>query len=130
MLEVDKDKVRYASGGVAVTPANLNTTDPRSASGAFYITVTAGNADVVPAAKSAVPNSVELARKVITENALANSIGYPGEWKTLVYTVRERPACVMIDASSAVCHFGSATTDVTEACGAFQFAQIEKGLVV
>lgn len=124
MLELDKDKVRYVSGGTAYVPANLRGDDPHPASGSFYV-----GPDVTIAAKSAVPNSVELARKFFTEDALTDSIGYPGAWDPCVYSVRTRPAAVVVDASSVVGHFGSATADVT-GYAVLQFAQFDKGLVI
>ncbi len=128
MLEVDKDKARWAddASGTAFTPANLRSDDPNAASGNFRIMEGAG---VVAAAKSAVPNSVELARKDFLEDALANTIGYPGAWDTVVYSIRTRPMCVLVDASSIVGHFGSATALLTGYC-VLQFAQFSKTLVV
>ncbi len=128
MLEVDKDKVRYAddASGTAFTPANLRTDDPHSANGSFLIMEGAG---VVATAKSAVPNSVELARKDFLEDVLADTLGYPGTWDTVIYSIRNRSPMVLIDASSCVLHFGSGTALMT-AYYVFQFAQFPKALVV
>ena len=126
MLEVDKDKARYDSGGTAYVPANLRTDDPNTASGSFYIMEGAG---IVAAAKSAVPNSVELARKDFTEDALADTLGYPGAWDPVIYSICSRPPCVLVDASSIVGHSGAATA-VTTGYGCLQFAQFDKDLVV
>ena len=128
MLEVDKDKARYAddASGTAFVPANLRTDDPHSANGSFLIMEGAG---VVANAKSAVPNSVELARKDFLEDALADTLGYPGTWDTVIYTIRNRPPCVLVDASSCLLHFGSATALLT-GYYAFQFAQFPKAIVV
>ncbi len=126
MLEVDKDKARYSSGGTTFVPANLRSDDPNAANGTFSIMEGAG---IVAAAKSAVPNTVELARKDFLENELADTIGYPGTWDTVVYSVRTRPMCVLIDASSIVGHFGSAAALMTGYC-VLQFAQFDKTLVV
>ncbi len=128
MLEVDKDKVRFAddASGTIYTPANLRTDDPNSASGDFLIMEGSG---VVATAKSAVPNSVELGRKYFLEDALANTIGYPGTWDTVVYSINSRPACVLIGPSSCVLHFGSGTALMT-AYYVFQFAQFPKALAV
>ena len=123
MLELDKDKVRYTSGGTAYVPANLRGDDNNSASGSFYV-----GPDVTIAAKSAVPNSVEFARKFYLEDALADTIGYPGAWEACVYSARNRPIAVLIDAASIVGHFGSATADVT-GYAVLQFAQFDKALV-
>lgn len=128
MLEVDKDKARFADdgSGTAFVPANLRTDDPHSASGAFLIMEGSG---VVASAKSAVPNSVELARKDFIEDTLTNTIGYPGTWDTVIYSIRNRPLCVLVDASSCVLHFGSGTALMT-GYYVFQFAQFPKALVV
>ena len=125
MLELDKDKVRYTSGGTAYVPANLRGDDLNSASGAGFFV----GADVTIAAKSAVPNSVEFARAFFIEDAIADSLGYPGAWNTTVYSARTRPIAVLIDASSIVGHFGAATADVT-GYAALQFAQFSKTLIV
>lgn len=124
MLEVDKDKVRYSSGGTAYVPANMRGDDPNAASGSFYV-----GPDVTIAAKSAVPNTVELARQFFTEDALADTIGYPGGWNTLVYSARTRQMIVVVDAASIVGHFGAATADVT-GYAVLQFAQFDKALVI
>lgn len=110
MLELDKAKQRYASGGTAFAPENLNGLDRASFNGSAYV---AGGSDIVAAAKSAVPNSVELARRMWTEDALADTIGYPGAWDTEVYSVHRRPMAVLVDASSIVAQVGSATADMT-----------------
>lgn len=128
MLEVDKDKVRFAddASGTIYTPANLRTDDPHSATGNFLIMEGSG---VVATAKSAVPNSVELGRKNFIEDALTNTLGYPGTWDTVVYSINSRPACVLIGPSSCVLHFGSGTALMT-GYYAFQFAQFPKALAV
>lgn len=126
MLECDKGKARYTSGGTAFVPANLRSDDPNAANGSFFIVAGAG---IVTAAKSAVPDSVELARQFYIEDALADSIGYPGAWNTLVYSIRNRAPCVLVDASSIVGHFGAATADVV-GYGTLEFAQFPKTLVI
>ncbi len=125
MLEIDKDKVRYLSGGNSYVPANLRGDDVNSANGSFFV-----GADVTLATKSAVPNSVELARKDYIEDALANTIGYPGAWATAVYDINKRPPICLIDASSIVGHCGSASANDTTGYAVLQFAQFNKSLVV
>ena len=110
MLEMDKEIIRFASGGTAVTPENLNGLDRNAHSGAAYIS---GGSDVVAATKSAVPDSVELARRVYTEDALTDSIGYPGGWNATVYDVHQNQVAVATDASAFVLHAGSAAADLT-----------------
>ena len=124
MLEVDKDKARYSSGGTAFVPANLRTDDPHAAIGTFYV-----GTDITTGAKTAVPGSVELARKAWLEDALADTLGYPGAWDPVVYSVAKRPPTVLLDASSICCHHGAATADSTD-YGVLQFAQFDKSLAV
>ena len=126
MLEVDKGKVRYVSGGTTYAPANLRSDDPNSPNGTFKIVQGAG---IVTAAKSAVPDTVELARKSFTENTLADTLGYPGAWETQVYSIRRDAPCVIIDAGSIVGHFGASGADLV-GYGTLQFAQFDKALVV
>jgi hypothetical protein len=123
MLELDKDKVRYVSGGTAFTPANLRGDDPSAANGSFYV-----GTDIVSAAKSAVPNSVELARLSLTEDVITTSTGASNASRA-IYNVKARPMAVLVDASSALCHHGVATADAGS-YGVFQFAQFSKTLVV
>ena len=85
MIEVDMAKKRYSSGGTAFTPRNMHGQAPASWNGVAYV-----GADVTTAAKTAVPDSVELARKNYTEDALADTIGYPGAWAAEVYSARNR----------------------------------------
>ena len=122
MLEMDKEKIRFASGGTAVTPENLNGLDRESHTGSAYIS---GASDVVAAAKSAVPDSVELARAFFTEDALTDSIGYPGGWNTTVYDVHQNPMAVAVDAAALVGHAGAATADLT-GYGTLAWAQFAK----
>ncbi len=125
MLECDKLIVRYTSGGTAYVPANLRGDDNNSANGSFFV-----GPDVTAATKSAVPDSVELGRKDYTEDALANTIGYPGAWATAVYDVNKRPAICLLDAASILCHLGSASAADTTGYCILQFAQFNKSLVV
>lgn len=124
MLEADKGKKRYSSGGTAFVPANLNGEDPRSFNGVAY-TVTA---DIVAAAKSAVPDSVELYRAQVVEDAQATPAAADASIAA-AYSARTHPFIVLTDASSFVVHHGATTADVNS-YGNFQFAQFDKGLVV
>ena len=123
-LTVDKLIVRYASGGTAYVPANLRGDDKHSAVGTFYVQST----DLVPAAQSAGAGCIELARQDFLEDTLDPTIGFPGEWKTQVYSIRERPPCAIIGVGSIVCQFGAAS-DQPLAYGALEFAQFDSNLV-
>ncbi len=126
MLEIDKDKVRWAddASGTLYVPANMRSDDNNTAVGDYRV-----GTDVVAAGKSAVPNSVELARKFITEDSLADTLGYPGAWASTIYSIADRPPMVLVDASSIIVHFGNNGTDCA-GYGALQFAQFDKNLVV
>lgn len=110
MLEVDMAKLRYSSGGTAFTPRNMHAQAPHSWNGPAYV---CGSSDVVALAKSAVPDSVELARRFFTEDALADTIGYPGAWQSEVYNVKSQPMLVTYGVSSIIGHVGSASADMT-----------------
>lgn len=126
MLEADKDKKRYSSGGTAFVPANLRGDDPHSFNGVAYVCA----ADVVPLAKSAVPNSVELWRGGVTEDAQATPDGAAAALGGKAeYSIRNNPFIVLVDASAFVVHHGTTTADVNS-YGNFQFAQVEKGLLI
>lgn len=108
MLEIDTAQKRYSSGGTAFVPRNMHGQSPQSWNGVAYV-----GPDVTIAAKTAVPNSVEFARAFFIEDAIADSLGYPGSWNTTVFSCKTRPMFVTYGASSLVGHFGSATADVT-----------------
>lgn len=124
MLEWDKDKKRWSSGGTAFVPANMRGDDYRSANGVFYV-----GTDITAAAKSAVPNSVELARRQLSEDAVTDPTTGKMQMDPIIYSCMQRPIVVGIDASSLVVHFGAATADL-KGFGVLQFAQFEKGLVI
>ena len=124
MIEIDKDLKRYSSGGTAFVPANMRGDDPRSANGVFYV-----GTDVTVAAKSAVPASVELARKSLGEDAVTDPTTGKLQYDPIIYSAKQRPIFVMTDASSIVFHFGAGTADLN-GYGVLQFAQVEKAMVV
>lgn len=118
-IVLDTGGKRFASGGTLTTPGNLNS---QSAAGSFagqcYI---AGAADVVPAAKTA--SAKELGHIDWLEDALANTIGYPGAWERDVWNVRRSAQPVAHGASSFIAHIGSASADMTGYARA-EFAQL------
>lgn len=123
LLEWDKAKKRYSSGGTAFTPANMRGDDPASFNGAAYV-----GTDITALAKSAVPNSVELARRQIIEDAVTDP--NTGKWQAdpVLYSCQNRPIVVSVDASSLLVHFGAGTADLN-GFGVLQFAQFAKGLI-
>lgn len=126
MLEADKDKARYNSGGTLFVPTNLRGDDPRTFSGVAYVCA----ADIVANAKSAVPNSVELWRGGVTEDAQATpDAAAAANGGNATYSIRVNPFIVLTDVSSFVVHHGATTADANS-YGNFQFAQVEKGLLI
>ncbi len=126
MLELDKAKNRENTGGTAFVPENLNGSDANSFNGSAFV---GGASDIVPLAKSAVPDSVELGRRDFLEDALANTIGYPGAWDVEVYSVHRRPMAVGLDTCSLVGHAGAGTAQPV-GYGVLQFAQVPKSYIV
>jgi hypothetical protein len=124
MLEADMDKKRWSSGGTAFVPEQMNgaATDATAANGTFY---TIEGSDIVVAAKSAVPASVELARKVLTEDALADPAGAMFAHDKL-FSIMERIPVFGNTPSSLVVHFG-ASADIT-GYATLQFAQFDANL--
>lgn len=124
MLEVDMDKKRWSSGGTVFVPEQMNgaASSATPANGTFY---TIEGSDIVAAAKSAVPASVELARKTLTEDALANAAGYMFAHDKL-FSIKERVPAIGLTPSSLVVHFG-ASADIT-GYGALEFAQFDSAL--
>lgn len=122
MLEVDKDLKRYSSGGTAYVLANLRGDDPNSFNGAAYV-----GTDVTVAAKSAVPNSVELFRGTVVEDAQATPAAADATI-AFQYSARVNPTIVTVDASSILLHHGAATADVSS-YGSLQVIQFPKALI-
>ena len=126
MLEADMDKVRYTSGGTVYVPEQMNkaATSADAAAGTFR---TIEGSDIVTAGKSAVPASVELARIVQIENAMADTLGYPGGWNNEVFNVRNRTPVILTNPGSLCAHFGADSGDPT-GYAVLQFAQFPTAL--
>lgn len=122
MLEVDKGKKRYSSGGTAFTPANLRGDSPRSFNGAAYV-----GTDITALAKSAVPLSVELRRGILVEDAQATPAAADAAI-AFDFDIRRHITAVLVDASSLVLHHGATTADVNS-YGNLQFAQVDKAML-
>lgn len=122
MLELDKAKNRYSSGGTAFTMENLNGSDKNSFNGSAYV-----GTDITAAAKSAVPDSIELARKSLTEDAVTDPTTGKLAYDPVLYCCKTRPIAVIHDASSALVHFGAGTADLN-GYGVLQLAQIDDAL--
>jgi hypothetical protein len=126
MLEVDMDKARYTSGGTVYVPEQLNgaATSGPAANGVFY---TIEGSDIVAAAKTAVPASVEVIRQTLSEDAIGDPAGGSLGGLPALYDVRRDGPLGMVTPGSILVHFGSATADVT-GYGQLQFAQFATGL--
>jgi len=111
VLEADMDKARWSSGGTVYVPEQMNNaaTSAGAANGTFY---TIEGSDVVAAAKSAVPASIELARKVFSEDAIGDPAGAQMGIERL-FSARDNFPVAINTPGSLLLHFGSATADVT-----------------
>ena len=125
MLEADMDKVRYASGGQAYVPEQMNkaATSADAANGTFR---TIESADIVAAAKSAVPASVELARKVYSEDIVTDPIAGMMS-KEPLFTTKQQTPVILTNPGSLLIHFG-ASADMT-GYASLDFAQLSATLV-
>lgn len=126
LLELDMAKKRYSSGGTVYVPRQLNgaATSAAAANGTFY---TIEGSDIVAAAKSAVPDSVEFARGQFSEDAISDPAGAMFAQPKVIFSVRDRIPAVVPTPGSILGHFGSATADVT-GYAALQFAQFDADL--
>ena len=124
MLEADMAKLRYSSGGTAYTPRQMNgaASGAAAASGPFYV-----GTDVTVLAKTAVPSSIELARRTFQEDVIADPGNGLLAGERDVFNIRSMGGVIIPQPGSAVLHFGSATADVT-GYGVFQFAQFATAL--
>ncbi len=125
MLEADMDKVRYASGGQVFVPEQMNgaATSADAAAGSFF---TMESADIVAAAKSAVPASVELARRSLTEDAVSDPA--TGQMaRTPLFSCTSQTPVIISTPGSVLLHAG-ASADIT-AYGSLDFAQLATGLL-
>jgi hypothetical protein len=125
MFEADMDKARYSSGGTVFVPEQMNkaATSADAANGSFY---TIEGSDLVAAAKSAVPASVELSHAVYSEDALATVTDGMAGGKRALFTTKTQQPVVLTNPGSLLVHFG-ASADLT-AYGSLDFAQFNAGL--
>lgn len=124
MLEADMAKKRYSSGGTAFVPRQMNgaASGAAAANGSFYV-----GTDVTVAAKTAVPDSVELARRTFEEDVIADPGNGLLAGERDVFNIRRQLPVIIPTPGSLVGHFGAATADVT-GYGVLQFAQFASGL--
>lgn len=122
MLEVDNAQNRFSSGGTPFTPEPLNNRNYFAASVNGYV-----GTDIALGSKTAVPGSVELARRVFSEDAVATPT--PADFADpVVYSAHSRPLSVSQGVSALVGHHGAVTADVTS-YGVLQFANFPAELV-
>ena len=126
MFEADMDKARFVSGGTVFVPEQMNkgATGAEAANGTFR---TIEGSDIVAAAKSAVPASVELKHQVYSEDTLATVIDGMAGGKPPLFTTKEQTPVILTNPGSLLLHFG-ASADIT-AYGSLDFAQIPVALV-
>jgi hypothetical protein len=122
MLEIDRAKARYSSGGTAFVPENLRTDRPRaSACACAYVWST----DIVTGTKTAVPGSMEIARKCMwdtTPSTTNEGCDFVANVRPL-YTVRTQLPAAIVGVGSLVFHCGCATAD-TYVYGVLDWAEI------
>lgn len=125
MLEIDMDKVRFSAGTTVVVPEQMNgaATNAAAANGVFYTT---DGGDITAGAKTAVPGSIELARKTVSEDAIGDPAGAAFALDK-IYSVQERTPVFGNTPSSICAHFGSATADHT-GYASLDFAQFNANL--
>ena len=122
LLEADMDKLRWASGGTVYVPEQMNkaATSAAAAAGIFY---TIEGSDIVAAAKTAVPASIELARAQLSEDAIGDPAGAMfAQLGAPLFTVKRQIPVILTNPGSLCLHFGSATVDIT-GYAALEFAQ-------
>ena len=125
MLEIDRAKARYDSGGTAFVPANLRTDSPRASVAA----VARVGTDVALLAKTAVPGSIEIGHHMFFEDAIAT--GTANEHQSWSVRAQDRPMGVIVGVGSLIGHLGcaTATNDVT-GYGCLQGAELDSEDVV
>jgi len=127
MLEIDRAKNRYTSGGTAYVPENLRTDRPRASNAAAYVWST----DIVASAKTAVPGSIEIARKKLFD-AAPTTTNEPSDFLANLrplYTVATQPAVAIVGVGSMIIHAGCATAD-TYLYGMAQWAELPTSAVI
>ena len=126
MLEVDMDKKRYTSGGTVFVPEQLNgaATSAAAANGTFF---TIEGSDLVIAAKTAVPASVEFARQILNDDVITDPTNGQLGGLIDIYNIRRDGPVGMITPGALVCHFGALTADPT-GYGTLDFAQFDSNL--
>jgi hypothetical protein len=116
MLEIDRSKVRYTSGGTAFTPLNMRTSKANGSGVAAYV-----GTDITVAAKSA-GASVEFTRMMVGEDAKATSTW--DENLNFIWDLANDLGMPVLDGpASWLLHFGAATADVT-GYGMMKFAEL------
>lgn len=117
MLEVDRAKARYSSGGTAYVAENLRTDRPRASRASAYV-----GTDITAAVKTAVPGSLEIWRATWFEDAIATGTG--AEFKATTWCAKQNIPVAIVDLGSLVLHFGAATADLT-GYGCLQWAELD-----
>jgi len=109
MVEVDRAKNRYVSGGTAYVPENMRTDRPRAST----VTKAYVGTDVTIAAKTAVPGSMEIARAVYWETT-PSATNEPCDFVMNIprlYSIKDRPPVAIVGVGSLILHLGAGTAD-------------------
>ena len=122
MLEVDRGKARWSSGGTAFVPENLRTDRPAVSQATAYV-----GTDITTGAKTAVPGSMEIWRAAWFEDAIATGTG--AEFKETFWCAKSKNIPVaIVGTGSLLLHFGAATADIT-GYGCLQWAELPTSAV-
>lgn len=120
-FEIDRAKARYNTGGTEYAPENLRTDRPRPSRAADAYVGT----NITTNTKTAVPGSMEIARKAYFETAMTAS-NEPVDFianLTPLFSARQRPGASVVGVGSMVVHFG-ATTALCTGYGVFQWGEL------
>jgi len=129
MVEVDRLLNRHNTGGTAFVPENMRSDRPRVSTCTNCYVAAAG--DITLDAKSAVPDSMEIARMTFCE-ATPGSSNEPSDFVMNIpklYSVLDRPPVAVVDVGSIITHFGAASGDAT-GFGVMEWAELPTSAVV
>lgn len=127
MVEVDRAKNRWNTGGTAYVPENMRTDRPRAST---CIKCYVGT-DITANAKTAVPGSMEIARASYFETT-PSATNEPVDFVMNIprlYSIKDRPPVAIVDVGSLICHFGATTADAV-GYGVMEWAELPTTAVV
>lgn len=129
VVEVDRLLNRWNTGGTAYVPENMRSDRPRVST--CYKCYVSASGDITADAKSAVPDSLEIARVSYNETTPGSS-NEPCDYimnMNKLYSVMERPPVAIVDVGSLILHWGSGTADQT-GYGLMEWVELPTSAVV